>query len=82
MKKAYVQPDIVFESFSLSTNIAAACANNVHTQYTGVCGVPFGKKMIFLMGVSGCYTQIPDGDPMHESLCYHIPVEDNKLFNS
>lgn len=82
MKKAYVQPDIVFESFSLSTNIAAACANNVHTQYTGYCGVPYGKKMIFLMNVSGCHTKVADGDPVYESLCYHVPVDDNKLFNS
>lgn len=82
MKKAYSTPDILFESFSLNENIAAACARNVHTQYDGVCGVPFGNKMLFIMGVSGCRVKIEDGSPVFDGLCYHIPVDENKLFNS
>lgn len=82
MKKAYSTPDILFDSFALSQNIAAACAQNVNTQYTGVCGVPFGNKMVFTMGTSGCRVKIEDGSPVFNYLCYHIPVDQNKLFNS
>ena len=41
MKKAYSKPDIVFEDFSLSTNIAAGCEENpsLYTETVNTCGV-------------------------------------------
>lgn len=79
MKKAYEKPIIVFESFSLSTNIAAGCefTNGLHDQ--GVCGYETRNGVVFTTEVTGCkYTQPDDND----TLCYHVPTEDYNIFSS
>ena len=85
MKKTYTAPDIIFESFSLTENIAAGngtCARNVTTPSSNICGVEYGSKMVFTIPVIGCAVKIEDGSPVFDGLCYHIPYGDNKLFNS
>ena len=87
MKKAYNQPDILFESFALSANIASVspnmnCTRNISSQYSGNCGLHFGNKIIFTIPAAGCKTKVPDGSPQYDGICYHIPSGDNKLFNS
>ena len=85
MKKVYSSPDIIFESFSLNENIAAAntnCTRNVTTQYSGTCGLQYGNKVVFTMSVGGCWVKIEDGSPLFDGLCYHIPYGENKLFDS
>lgn len=85
MKKAYTQPEIVFEAFSLSENIAASstnCSRKLELLAEGVCGYQFGSKVIFTMTTEGCKVKIQDGSLLFDGLCYHIPNEDNKLFNS
>lgn len=85
MKKEYSSPDILFESFSLSENIASEnmnCTRNVTNQYSGNCGLHYGNKVIFTMSASGCRVKIEDGSPVFDGLCYHVPTGDNKLFNS
>ena len=85
MKKAYSQPDILFESFALSENIAStstACTRNNSGQYSGTCGFHWGGKIIFTHAASGCFTKITDGSPAYDGICYMIPTNDNRLFNS
>ena len=85
MKKAYVQPDIIFDSFSLSENVATAnanCTRNITNQYSGDCGLQYGNKVVFVQGAGGCHFKVVDGSPMFNGLCYHIPTGDRRLFNS
>ena len=85
MKKIYTTPDILFEPFSLDENIASTnsnCTRNITNAYAGVCGFPYGNKIIFTTAVAGCQVKLQDGSPIFDGLCYHIPVGENKLFNS
>ena len=85
MKKKYITPDILFESFSLDENIASSsmnCTRNIVNQYSGDCGLIFGDKIVFSVPVAGCQVKIQDGSALFDGLCYHIPTGDNKLFNS
>ena len=85
MKKAYIQPDILFESFALNENIASGnrvCNRNITNQYSGSCGLLYGKKMVFTVAAAGCRTKIEDGSSMVDGLCYHIPTAEKVLFNS
>ena len=85
MKKAYTKPDIIFEDFSLSTNISAGCevrANAVE----GSCGYTIQNAMgqervIFIVGNTGCLTVVGEND-MDDKFCYHVPSEANNLFSS
>lgn len=80
MKKAYVKPEVYFESFELSASIALACPkqNQVHAQ--DVCGVVVpGVGNVFLYGIQGCEWQEADGK---HSVCYHNPDSTQSLFNS
>ena len=52
-KKKYSKPDIYFEDFSLSTNIAAGCEKQP-SNATEDCGVRWGNIFIFIEGINGC----------------------------
>lgn len=81
MKKTYSAPDIVFESFSLSVNIASCDVGTNHGREA--CGYKFDPEtIIFVSGVSGCKEVIDDGDPAFDGICYHNPSEDSQLFGS
>ena len=86
MKKVYVKPEIVFESFTLSTNIAGDCERIVGNPSKGTCGVlgnVRGEDNIFAStvgGVDGC--QIWNDTDKHDGFCYHVPTESTNLFNS
>lgn len=81
MKKEYVKPVIVFESFSLSTNIAADCDSIVGSQSQGSCPVlGTGGIAIFIGPETGCVICPPEDG--WDGLCYHVPIEGNQLFNS
>ena len=83
MKKAYSKPEIVFESFTLSTNIAGDCDIKTNTPSDGKCGVEnnngFDIEVLFITNENGCTTKVQDG---YNGLCYHTPTEDKNLFNS
>lgn len=81
MKKAYSKPDIVFENFSLSTNIAAGCEYSTNFA-RDVCGFKFGPDMIFLEKITGCTEKVVDGDGQFNGICYHNPSDDNNIFSS
>lgn len=84
MRKNYVKPEIVFESFAASTNIAAGCELRTNTQSLNVVGCTylFGRDQVsvFSDAALGC-VQIP-ADGLHNGACYHTPSEANNLFNS
>lgn len=83
MKKTYSKPQIMFESFSLSTSIAGACGVKADAPAAGTCGVDYGfMGTIFLTNVAGCSTGVGIDDGFFNDICYHVPVENQNLFNS
>ena len=84
MKRAYVKPDIVFESFTLSTNIATGC-EHVANHTKGVCNYTFRwgynqEYTIFDAGVAnGC--DVDTIDEEIDGICYHNPSSNN-IFTS
>lgn len=85
MKKNYAAPDIEFESFSLSVSIAS-CAIEAEHNTEGICGYQWDPETkVFLSGISGCDVPIADeNDPtnIYNTICYHNPTDDKKLFGS
>ena len=83
MKKNYIKPSIIFESFSISTNIAAGCEGIVGNPTEGVCGIKLGPDTIFICGAEGSMCDMPSiEEGTHNTFCYHAPTEDHNLFNS
>ena len=82
MRKQYSEPNIIFESFSLCSSIAAGCAKKINTYANGDCGVPYGKRIVFTHAVAGCKIKAEDGSALYDGLCYDVPIDMNALFNS
>lgn len=76
MKKVYSKPDIFYEDFALSTNIAAGCAVKV-TDNNGKPGFPYDDMYIF---TSVCYDPV-EGDSWG-GVCYQNPTDTTNVFNS
>ena len=86
MKKVYTKPEIFFDDFSLSQNIAGDCEEKIDTQARGQCGLDFGSFVVFLGTVGTKCTgdgivDGTDGDGQYGNICYHVPYGEN-LFNS
>lgn len=86
MKKVYSKPEIIFESFTLSTNIAGDCNKIVGNPSEGSCGVPGDAPFSNLFtaditGADGCHIPLDKND-VYDGFCYHNPTDDNDLFNS
>lgn len=78
MKKIYVKPEVYFESFELSANIATGCEINInHT--VGACwqGVEGFKGFNIFVEPNSCKTT-----PDDNGLCYHSPTDANNIFTS
>lgn len=87
MKKLYSKPEIMFEDFTLSENIAGNCESIVGNPTKGTCAVlGTGGIAIFDGNVGAVCVFKPedlDGEPdMYDKFCYHVPTEYNNLFNS
>ena len=88
MKKAYVKPEIVFESFLLSTSIAGNCESIVGNPSKNVCGIPDENDIpgmnLFIGTVNGCDIKVAEDEYTdgNNTFCYHNPTEYNNLFNS
>ena len=84
MKKVYAKPEIVFESFSLSQNIAAGCEVKTNLPGNKTCGLDFSGVVIFLDSISGCVEKITSegGDGSYNGICYHVFTGESNLFNS
>lgn len=85
MKKVYSKPEIMFEDFTLSVNIAGDCEEKTNLPSNSTCGMDFSGLKVFLDGISGCsditVTNL-GGDGEYNGICYHIPTGDKNLFNS
>lgn len=77
MKKTYVKPEVYFESFELSANIATGCGRPLgHTQND--CRETLGDfANVPTIFVDGCNPNLED-----HGYCYHVPLADNSLFTS
>lgn len=83
MKKVYEKPQFVFESFEMSTNIAAGCAYTNGTFAKDACGYPVSDRhgdIILFLDSLICETTTDDG--ANNGMCYHVPTEGNSIFNS
>lgn len=80
--KTYSKPDIVFESFSLSTNIAGAGCIVSAAATPGACALELDGINVFLTEVFNCHLKVKDGSKEFNYLCYHVPTGDNNLFAS
>jgi len=82
MKKRYEAPQILFESFELTTDISAGCENPTSLPSENQCGLDFSGLMVFHTGMTGCeHIQITEGEDW-DGICYHAPSENNNLFTS
>lgn len=94
--KKYTKPMIVFESFTLSTNIAGDCevkatgpTGNFHVAGCGIIwnttnweGTPVVEQL-FTTSWNGCDSYPPEADDgEYNSYCYDVPIETNNVFNS
>lgn len=83
MKKTYEKPEILFESFIMSTNIAAGCKFTNVTFSSGVFGCGYNderaQKVVFTTEM-GCTTKEDDGE--YNTICYNTPTPDSSLFTS
>ena len=87
MKREYTKPDILFESFSLSTSIAGNCETKTDTEARGQCGLPStGLGTIFVDTIEACTFDVEEGKYLgpgdNDGICYHAFVPTNNLFNS
>ena len=88
MKKDYIKPQILIEDFMFNTNLAANCEKPFNLQAQFICGIPDTSgegTILFSLGVDGGQCNFP-GDVMdgklNDGFCYHVPQENNQLFNS
>lgn len=84
MKKVYSKPEIFFEDFTLTTNIAGDCEHKTNTPSSYQCGVNASGINVFLEGMTGCEdfeVVAVGGDGEFNNICYHVPYGEN-LFNS
>ena len=86
MKKVYTAPQILFESFTMSTNIAGNCEAIVGNPTKGTCAVLGTGDIALFDGTMSVCVFTPEamgGEPdKFDGACYHVPVESNTLFNS
>ena len=84
MKKTYTKPEISFESFLMSTNIAGDCNVKTDTKGNMDCGLYFtGVGMVFMTNIGGCTDlTLERDDGSFNGICYHVPTDNTDLFNS
>lgn len=79
MKKAYVKPELYFEDFELSENMATGCGMITKQLGKDACGFDDGVTTIFISTNTGCKYTAEDG---YGSICYHVPTDAGMLFTS
>ncbi len=82
MKKTYTKPEILFESFTLSTNINAGCEKPTNLPSWDQCGLDFSGLVVFMTDMSGCTDIKVDADKDFNGICYHTPTDLNNVFAS
>ena len=90
MKKTYTKPQIVFESFQLTANIAGDCNTKPNIANEATCGyiddngwIIFQNSAVCNMPASAVCIDVQVGpDGKHNGLCYHVPTGDMSVFTS
>jgi hypothetical protein len=82
MRKTYTKPQIMFENFTLSTNIAGPCEHVTKLPSALQCPYedPELEVNVFVERANGCSYTVASGE--HNGICYHIPSENYNLFGS
>ncbi len=80
MKRKYIKPEICFDSFELTSSMAAGCEMIGSNQEAHACPVlvPTWGISIF-MEFSGCDLNPPEE---MDTICYHVPTADSNVFGS
>ena len=82
MKKKYEKPIVLFEDFTLNTNIAGDCEKIVTEFAISDCVIQ-GTGGITFFASDECDITVIDIDILEvDDFCYHIPEDDRTLFNS
>lgn len=82
MKKKYEKPQIFFEDFQLSANIAGDCkyrSSNATNDQT--CGYLDNEWYVFQSENMGCDFPV-EGTGKYDRFCYHVPTGDMSVFVS
>lgn len=81
MKKVYTKPQIAFESFQLTSNIAGDCNTKSNAQADdATCGYNDNGWIIFQ---SNPPCNFPVGQSTeNDKICYHVPSGDISVFTS
>lgn len=87
MQKKYVKPEVIIESFSLCTNVAAGCeyTNVTHTEDVYGCGYKLGRldtEVVFTLEMGCNRHELLDETDAYNGICYHVPSLDENLFTS
>ena len=79
MRKKYVKPEAIFESFELSTNIAAGCGLTQGANHAqGSCTFDYLGEILFTGNMTTCAYAPEDWG----GICYQVPTAANKMFSS
>ncbi len=86
MKRSYTKPEILFEDFTLSVNIAAGC-EVIADHGMDECGYNVDKDFglefyVFTTQIAGCQNAQLNPNEAYDGLCYHNPSELNNVFSS
>ena len=77
MKKTYTKPQMIFDSFAVTANIAS-CASEANLQQ-GDCPAYIAGMPVFTTDASGCRIKAQDG---YHGICYYVPTADSNVFGS
>lgn len=80
MKKTYVKPEVYFENYELSANIAVGCGtdfshDNTNFSSPNNCQYFFGTDKVF-QNLTSCTLTNPD------KFCYNVPTDSQVIFSS
>lgn len=79
MKKNYVKPAIVFDSFALSKNIAGSCAYEMNFDRSScVLKITMYGRPYNIFDYAPC---IPAPE-INDKICYDIPADGRNIFTS
>ena len=81
MKKTYAKPQIVFESFQLTANIAGDCNTGPNSADEATCGYNDNGWIVF-QNSAVCIDVKVGPDDNYNGLCYHVPTGDISVFTS
>ncbi len=80
MKKKYIKPDVVFESFELTSAVAADCSVIGSPSAAYVCPVVDDELGITIFtSTSGCQYSAPG---VNDRVCYDVPFAGLTVFES